>query len=117
MRMISRIVTLDRPARWHGFILQPGDWRVTFERIDPARTDEQNRYYWAFLNEFSDYSGTDSDDLHNFFKDKFLTDRASGLTASTTDLCVSAFADYLDKIAAFAAQYGFRFDNLNNKEL
>ena len=80
-----------------------GDYRITIEEVDAGRTNEQNRFYWAILNEIADQTGNSSDDLHETFRAMFLTDR--GVTPprirSTTELDVREFITYIDQILAY----------------
>lgn len=79
-------------------------------RIDKEtwkRTDNQNRFYWAYLRIIADQTGHTEDDLHSLFKRLFLPpvykkilNTEVKLPASTTDLNKAEFGDYMDKIAA-----------------
>lgn len=80
-----------------------GDYRITVEQIGASRTTEQNRFYWAILNEIADQTGNSSDDLHETFRAMFLTDRGAipPRIRSTTELDVREFITYIDKILAY----------------
>ena len=80
-----------------------GDYRITIEEVDAGRTNEQNRFYWAILNEIADQTGNSSDDLHETFRAMFLTDRGAvpPRIRSTTELDVREFITYIDKILAY----------------
>ena len=81
---------------------------ITITTQQLKRTLRQNRYYWANINHISEQTGNDADDLHNLFKGMFL---GSGIvsvmghkvrrTKSTTELSVTDFGEYIDKIAEF----------------
>jgi hypothetical protein len=80
-----------------------GDYRITIEEVDAGRTNEQNRFYWAVLNEIADQTGNSSDDLHETFRAMFLTDRGAvpPRIRSTTELDVREFITYIDQILAY----------------
>ena len=48
-------------------------WRVTIKRFVKARSNPQLALYWEWLGIISKETGNDKDDLHEFFKRKFLT--------------------------------------------
>lgn len=80
--------------------------RVVIEEDKSERSNQQNRYYWTYLAVIERQTGDNADDLHEFFKRKLLppifkTIRGENikLPASTTDLNVTDFADYLTKIS------------------
>ena len=79
------------------------DYRITIEEISASRTTDQNRFYWAILNDIADQTGNTSDELHETFRAMFLTDR--GVTPprirSTTELDVREFITYIDQILAY----------------
>ena len=90
---------------------------VEIKRKVKSRSNNQNRLMWAWINQItdyvSDYTGMDSDDVHEFFKAKFLP--ASGhkqLTIkgqtverlTTTTLSTTEMRDYMERISAFCAQ-------------
>ena len=79
------------------------DYRITIEEVDAGRTNEQNRFYWAILNEIADQTGNSSDDLHETFRAMFLTDRGAvpPRIRSTTELDVREFITYIDQILAY----------------
>ena len=79
------------------------DYRITIEEISASRTTDQNRFYWAILNEIADQTGNSSDDLHETFRAMFLTDRGAvpPRIRSTTELDVREFITYLDQILAY----------------
>lgn len=79
------------------------DYRITIEEVDAGRTNEQNRFYWAILNDIADQTGNTSDDLHETFRAMFLTDRGAvpPRIRSTTELDVREFITYIDQILAY----------------
>lgn len=72
----------------------------------PKRTEQQNRYYWVYLTEISIQTGHTTEELHEYFKRKFLikgTKIVYGneivLYGSTTEQSVGEFNSYITNIA------------------
>lgn len=71
----------------------------------PKRSLQQNNFYWHYLKLIEDETGNSSEDLHNYFKGKYLS---KGITEvyghkvrkvkSTTKLNKSEFAEYMMNI-------------------
>lgn len=72
------------------------------------RTISQNSLYWLWLTCIEHETGTGRDELHEFFKQKFLLPdeiNVFGITIlrwTTTDKNTLQFKNYLDKIQIFA---------------
>jgi hypothetical protein len=80
---------------------------LTIELEKKGRSRSQNNYYWVYLNVIARETGENADDLHEFFKRKFLppvfkTVRGQELQLprSTTTLSKAEFNEYLDRICA-----------------
>jgi hypothetical protein len=74
------------------------------------RTIPQNRLYWLYLACISDEIGIDKDDLHVFFKQKYLQKEEVVIngetiirTFSTAELNTKQFTEYINKITVFAS--------------
>lgn len=83
-----------------------GEYLLEISQKKEKRSIMQHRYYFLYLGIISDGSGHTKDELHNFFKGKFLTERiseifgqATRVTKSTTDLTKSEFSEYLANIS------------------
>ncbi len=81
--------------------------RIKIEQVKSTRTLSQNAYYHVYLDVISRETGDNADDLHEFFKRKFLSPRfikiqgeEVKIPGSTTELDKIEFGDYLDKICA-----------------
>jgi hypothetical protein len=81
--------------------------KITKKRA--KRSINQNSLYWMWLTCIEQETGNDKDDLHLFFKNKFigqkyvyLGDHESLVTISTTKLNTAKFKQYLDKVQMFA---------------
>ena len=86
-------------------------WTVTVAPYRKARTLSQNALMWKWINEVADHvrehTGMDSDDVHEFFKAKFLPARVVELSGeaieyrTTTKLTTTEMHDYMERIYAF----------------
>lgn len=71
----------------------------------PTRTMAQNNYYWLYLNGLEKELGYTSDELHEYYKQKFLSGtqcEVNGDTIriypSTTKLTIKEFMEYIRNI-------------------
>lgn len=74
------------------------------------RSIDQNRLYWLWLNCLMDETGEHRDNLHEYFKSKFLGakecrcfDTVFFIPQSTTAQDTKQFTDYLERVRQFAA--------------
>lgn len=81
--------------------------KIKVEKVKEDRSSQQNRFYWKYLQIISDDTGDSADDLHEFFKRKFLIPReletqwgVMKIPGSTTKLSKVEFGDYMDRICA-----------------
>ena len=95
-----------------------GDVSVEIKRYKKDRTYDQNRLYWKYISIIADETGDNTDDLHSYFKRKFLSPRFVKvlgrdikLPASTTKLNTKEMSEYIDKICALTNI------NIPNKDL
>ena len=87
-------------------------WDITIEPHRKRRSLSQNSLMWAWVNEVAEHvreaTGQDSDDIHEFFKQKFLTPRiieVNGETVkkwSTKKLTKAEMSEYMNRIYAWA---------------
>ena len=89
--------------------IEPREYEVTIKRKATKRTLPQNRLYYLWLNCISAETGNEVEDLHEYFKTKFLGVRyriiyGEGITTpfTTTDLDTEQFKEYLDKVQRWA---------------
>ncbi len=79
------------------------------------RTLDQNRYYWGVvLKTIADDVGEDVESLHEYFAEKYLLQEVREIFGndvkirkSTTKLSTKEFNEYIEKIRAEMAQFGF----------
>lgn len=102
----------DKQAVWSYIDSLPNGKRydINIARHRERRTIDQNRLLFLWINCISNETGQDKDDLHIYFKHKFLPPnyiRVLGLqiyiTPTTTTLDTKQFTDYLNSIQVFAA--------------
>lgn len=74
------------------------------------RSIDQNSLYWLWLSCIADETGNEKDDLHEFFKAKYLPHETRVLfgediliTPSTTRLNTAEFTEYLERVNVFAS--------------
>jgi hypothetical protein len=87
------------------------------------RSVNQNSLMWLYLECISQETGNDRDDLHNFFKEKFIGwekivifGEESMRLKGTSKLDTKQFTHYLDKIVVFAAsELGVELPNPSDK--
>jgi hypothetical protein len=83
-------------------------WKITIERYKKKRSLSQNALYWKWVGIISDETGNDRDEVHEFFKVKFLTPTIieMGDTAiacrTTTKLSTQDMSDFMEKVMAFS---------------
>ena len=83
-------------------------YTVEWTKRTIRRTISQNSLYWLWLTCIAFETGNDKDDLHDYFKKKYLEPENSKLFGetflrwSTRDLTTNMFKYYLDKIHEFA---------------
>lgn len=77
------------------------------------RNNEQNAMLWWMLNQIAIDTGNDTDELHEFFKNKFLSKIVEydklweqKIVWSTTRLTTKQFGEYLEKIMLFCNENG-----------
>jgi hypothetical protein len=97
--------------------LENKDVKIEIKKIELTRSVKQNKYYWGtvigMISEeyFGSRSEEDTMKVHEGFRKKFLNktpliifDVELPQTYSTTELTISEFAEYVDKIRDYASQ-------------
>ena len=91
---------------------------VNFQEYKKNRSNEQNSLYWKILEFAEMETGNAKEDLHEFFKAKFLPKRILEIEKdgkkynvevqnSTTRLNTKEFSEYFKKIELFLSEIGF----------
>lgn len=86
-------------------LLEGKEFTLNIDERKPTRSEQQNRFYWLYVNLISDETGFTKDECHTLFKGKFLTREIKEvmgekvrITKSTTDLTKSEFSEYILEI-------------------
>lgn len=97
-------------ARFKEFVKANAGKQVRIELPVTKRTNNQNSYYWTYLQVIERETGNNANDLHDFFKAKLLPKKTITIKGkkevqlevpmSTTELDKIQFGEYLDKICA-----------------
>jgi len=121
-KVVEEEIVPDSPRNWETAmkILEGKQVSVKIGPRTRVRSNLQNNYLWGVVYKtISDETGNDSKDLHEFFKEKFIStivyrtmhkpDGTSEVidfrhTRSTTDLTTTEFIEYYRNIIAFAAE-------------
>jgi hypothetical protein len=76
------------------------------------RTLSQNSYYWSLMQIIADDIGDHKNEVHRFFKKKFLPTEEikvggfiENCEATTTDLSTKTMTDYIDNIIQFSLNF------------
>lgn len=101
---------IDRMKKYLSTLKDGQMLSIEIDKQKKNRSTSQNSMYWAILSEISNETGHSSDELHDFFKNKFLPRRyikigKSKLRAipTTTNLTTLEFTEYIENIKAFTA--------------
>lgn len=96
-----------------GLLNHERPWLVTIEPFKKRRTLSQNALYWKWINEtvelVADHTGMDNDEIHEFFKKKFLPAKVVEIDGETIDfrstrkLNTAEMSEYMEKIYAFVS--------------
>lgn len=88
-------------------------WEVILRPYRRLRTLNQNRRYWKLLQIASESTGNEAEDLHEFFKLKYLEPvtvsiggQAKIVATSTTRLNTQEFSEYVNRVESFLVGEG-----------
>lgn len=78
---------------------------ITIDEKTPKRTQSQHNYYWLYMEVIAQETGHRKEELHAYFKSKYLTQtfvevfgKKVRITKSTTELNKHEFGEYIDSI-------------------
>lgn len=80
---------------------------VIIRKRKNTRSNQQNKYLWGVVYQLiSNETGMDVEEVHNFFKIKYLKKYVGKFltVGSTTKLSTTEFNNYIDSICSFASQ-------------
>lgn len=87
---------------------------VKLERIPPPRTNSQNRYYWALVAILSDFTGYESDEVHNLCIEHYAPEytrvsnsgKENTFKLSTSKMDTKQMTDYINSIRTMGDRIG-----------
>jgi len=98
-----RAVNLDKPLR------------IVIDDKKETRRSQQNRLYWKWISIIGDELGYERQTMHDVLVlellgmvDKQIGDKTIQTLASTHDMNVGYFADYMERVSRFAAMQQIR---------
>lgn len=102
-------LTLHEKQNFHLYLVSlSGKVELLVYEWRAKRTDRQNRYYWAYVRMIAEETGHTEDELHEFFKQKFLDKRKIKVMneeiemyPSTTKLTRQEMTGYIVQISIF----------------
>lgn len=109
------IFTFNNPEyyKFHVGKMKDGNYTVAIKRIQSNRSLQQNRMYWAVLTLISEHTGHTSEELHEIYKNLFLSKkfklyrgREIELEKHTRTLNKAEFVAYMDNVFTEAGQLG-----------
>ncbi len=99
-------------------VLANGDHILTIKKVVKQRSFPQNRLMWLWFTCIEKETGTDKNDVHDYYCSLFLQRRTSinnidrVVSGGTSKLSTIQFKDFLDKIQAdVASEFGIRLPN------
>lgn len=107
-------ITFDDTFAFSTMLRSRPDSRVLVRVGPPNRSDQANAYYWHVLGLIEEHTGHDSDELHEYFKQKFIPKRVAicdgngevkddaVVGGSTAKMNRSDFYDYVEAVRHFA---------------
>jgi len=109
---IFRPLNQDYKDRCKAYIdtLDP-HYEIVVREHKSKRNSQQNKLYWALVNEIADLTGKPAEGWHWWFKCSFVgfeevevNGEITKLPHSTTRLDVKEFSDYVTKVQVWAAE-------------
>ena len=127
MRQIIRITPYTREIAFEALRNAPDGFVMEIRHED--RTTQQNRFYWALLNNISEQIRPDgksysADIWHEHMKTQFLIPKMMKLPngmlkeveRTTTELTKSEFTEYVEQVLAYATENGLHWSDEMIKE-
>lgn len=94
-------------ALFNQFLCENEGKVIQIQKYVPIRSNQQNRFYWLYLEMIEAETGNTAADLHEYFKRRYLKPKfikvlkqEIKIPSSTTDLTKAEFGEYLDRICA-----------------
>lgn len=113
-KIVGKEIVFERKNVAEDFLAKMDGKKVLVTVENPPRSDKQNKMYWglvlnAIVQAIHESTGQDKDDIHGYFKAKFLSKtmyingKLVPSIKSTTKLTTSEFSHYIEQIKAEAA--------------
>jgi hypothetical protein len=113
-KIVGKEIVFERKNVAEDFLAKMDGKTVLVTVENPPRSDKQNKMYWglvlnAIVQAIHESTGQDKDDIHGYFKAKFLSKtmyingKLVPSIKSTTKLTTSEFSRYIEQIKAEAA--------------
>ena len=106
---VNGAVTLSKPFDFICSLLRNGIYTLRITRKTTKRSLPQNKLMWMWYKCIEDSTGTPANDIHEYYKSKFLCHfktilgKECCVVGSTTTLNTAQFTEYLNKIQADVA--------------
>lgn len=103
------VVTMDKSFDLLCSLLRNGEYTVKIVRKTQPRTISQNSLMWMWYKCMEDATGQRKEDIHDYYKAKFLVrqvqigNRIATVVGSTAELNTIQMTNFLEKIKADAA--------------
>lgn len=103
----------DKKKLWDTLKLLNAKYTVELTKFNTKRSLNANKYYWAVLRTIAKDTGNDEDDLHLYFKQRFLeprkvifkeTGEEKEVVGNSSDLDSLVFFEYVEKVRIMAIQ-------------
>ena len=98
--------------------LANGEYAITISKLEKKRTIEQNRLMWLWFACIEQETGTDKNDIHDYYCGRFITrtiivnGKSEIVTTGTSKLNTIGMADFLNKVQSDAAsEFGIGLPN------
>ena len=107
-------IAFDDAFTFSTLLRERPDGRVLVRVGPPKRSDEANAYYWLVLGLIEEHTGHSADDLHEYFKQRFIPKRLAlsddngevkddvVIGGSTAKMSRQDFYDYVEAVRHFA---------------
>lgn len=111
VRLIKRDgkVIMDKPFDFLCSTLRNGEYTLSIKRHTKPRTLNQNSLFWLWLTCLEQETGTDKQDWHDYYCNKFLRrvayvkDQQITIAGGTSGLNTLQMTDFMNKVQADAA--------------
>ena len=103
------VVRIDKPFDFMCSQLRNGRYKLTIERYTESRTLSQNALMWLWFTCIEQETGTDKQDVHDYYcnlflrRTAFINGRETVIAGSTSKLNTLQMIEFMNKVKADAA--------------